>query len=216
LRSRSWARNVLLSDVPLEKDHISSIETFVSRLSPGEAITLNVPVLPLRRGKLRFSMIRLSSRHPFGIVTKSITTKTEAETVIFPTLACLKTEIKIDTRAMEGTTGDNSLAFARGDDEFYGIREYRIGDNPRRIHWRRSARTGQLMIREMTKTHDPQLWCIVNTRIENRNPEQAENLETVISCAATLICDALERGSKVGLICNGEPLLVLPPAPCSC
>jgi uncharacterized protein (DUF58 family) len=103
------------------------------------------------------------------------------------------------------------MSRAKGDEEFYGLREFREGDNPRRIHWRRSAQTGQLMIREMANTREAQIWCAVDTRCDPRDAEQATRMEIAISAAATAICEALERGTKVGLICNGEPLTVLPP-----
>ena len=67
------------------------------------------------------------------------------------------------------------------------------------------------MIREMTKTRDQQLWCVLDTRVEPLNSAQAEGLESAVSCVATVVCEALERGIKAGLICNGEPLLILPP-----
>jgi uncharacterized protein (DUF58 family) len=67
------------------------------------------------------------------------------------------------------------------------------------------------MVREMTKTRDQQLWCVLDTRVAPDDAREAEQLEQAISCVATVVCEALERGVKVGLICSGEPFLVLPP-----
>ena len=68
------------------------------------------------------------------------------------------------------------------------------------------------MVREMAQSGDNQLWCVVDTCVAPGDAGQARRLELAISAAATVICDALERGAKVGLICNGEPLVVMPPA----
>jgi hypothetical protein len=68
------------------------------------------------------------------------------------------------------------------------------------------------MIREMAQSGDNQLWCVVDTCVTAGDVVQARRLELVISAAATVICEALERGAKVGLICNGAPLVVMPPA----
>src|ERR1041385_9564939 len=53
----------------------------------------------------------------------------------------------------------------KGEEEYYGVREYRIGDNPRRIHWRRTAQTGQLMVRDMAKTRDLRFWGLLDSAI---------------------------------------------------
>jgi uncharacterized protein (DUF58 family) len=48
-------------------------------------------------------------------------------------------------------------------DEFYGVKEHREGENPRFIHWRRSARTGTLVAKEMTQVSPPRLLILVDT-----------------------------------------------------
>ena len=48
-----------------------------------------------------------------------------------------------------------------GQDEFYGVKEYRRGENPRWIYWKRSARTGTLVTREMTLVTPPRILLLV-------------------------------------------------------
>jgi hypothetical protein len=132
------------------------------------------------------------------------------ELVVFPALGRLLTRINF-SEAVTDIHGGNGGRL-RGDGEYYGVREYRAGDNPRRIHWRRSAQSGRLMIREMAQSGENQLWCVLDTSVAPGDVGQARRLELIISAAATVICDALESGARVGLICNGEPLVVMPPA----
>ena len=54
-----------------------------------------------------------------------------------------------------------------GQDEFYGVKEYRTGENPRHIYWRRSARTGVLVAKEMTQVSPPKLLLLVDTNVDN-------------------------------------------------
>jgi len=208
-----WARahNIHLVDVLPTGSPLGNPEAYVPLLRPGESVTVSVPVLPRRRGRLCFVRIGAATRFPFGLLTKYVTLPIEWEATVFPSLGRLAGDVSAASRSLAPATGGGMSARGRGDEEYYGVREYRIGDNPRRIHWRRSARTGQLMIREMARTRDRQLWCVLGTRIDPGNAAQIERLEQAISCAATVICDALERGVRVGLICSGEPLLVLPP-----
>jgi uncharacterized protein (DUF58 family) len=205
------ARNVLLTDRVEADGSIAAPQAFVPALRPGEQLILPVPVVARARGRVRLSTIRLASGFPFGIFGKSVFAKQEDELIVLPPLGQLLDEVRPASRAADAVHSGGAPAALRGDDEYYGVREYRLGDNLRRIHWRHTARTGQLMVREMAKTRDEQLWCVVDTRVNPRDAADARRLEAAYCAAATVICDALEKGIKVGLICGGEPLLILPP-----
>ena len=56
-----------------------------------------------------------------------------------------------------------------GMDEFYGLKEFRTGENPRWIYWRRSARTGALVAKEMTQVSPPRLMLLVDTFLVDRS-----------------------------------------------
>lgn len=206
------ARDLVISDPLPPGSPASRIQGFVPLLRPGETITLSVPVSFPKRGRVQLTSLRLATSFPFGLFTKQVRVPSPGELVVFPALGRLLFDVTAASRRSDPTAGGSAPSRVAGDEEYYGVREYRVGDNPRRIHWRSTARTGQLMIREMTRIRDRQLWCVVDTRVPPHDPELAERLELAMSCAATVICDALERGAKVGLICNGEPLLVIPPA----
>jgi len=212
-RSR-WAvaRNLHIRDQFVDDGPLSPIETFVPTLRPGQKLTLSVPGMARRRGRVGLKTIVVRSGYPFGIFNKIARFASDEEVVVFPAVGRLLSDVQTVARALDATTGGATGSNAIGDEEYYGVREYRLGDNPRRIHWRRSARTGQLMIREMTRSADRQMWCVVNTLVDTSDGESRERLELAISAAATVICGGLERGIKIGLICNGDPLVVLPPA----
>jgi uncharacterized protein (DUF58 family) len=211
--TRHWgrARNVHILDLLGECSPIATPETYVTGLPPGETVTLGTPVLPRVRGRVSFSRICAATRFPFSIFRKQLTLVRPCEVVVFPPLGRLLGDVRAASQSSDASTGGGSPARILGDEEYYGVREYRVGDNPRRIHWRRTARTGQLMVREMTKTRDQQLWCVLDTRVDAGDAIQIEQMEQAISCVATVVCEALERGVKVGLVCSGEPFLVLPP-----
>lgn len=209
---RRWAcaRGILVEDVLDSGAPMPNPEFFVPVLAGGQSVTLAIPVASPRRGRIAFTFIGASTRLPFYLFFKWVRIEAAGEVVVFPALGRLLTQVNFSKGATD-VPGENG-GRVRGDGEYYGVREYRAGDNPRRIHWRRSAQSGRLMIREMVQSGDNQLWCVVDTCVAPGDIEQAARLESVISAAATVICDALERGAKVGLICNGEPLVVMPPA----
>jgi uncharacterized protein (DUF58 family) len=209
---RRWAtaRGILIEDVLGKGAPMPAPEIFVPVLAARQSITLAIPVVSPRRGRIAFSFISASTRLPFYLFSKRTRIEAAAEMVVFPALGRLLTRVNF----VEGYTDSPGGHGGRisGDGEFYGVREFRSGDNPRRIHWRRTAQSGQLMIREMAQAGGNQLWCVVDTCVAPGDVERGHGLELAISAAATVICDALERGAKVGLICSGRPLVVLPPA----
>lgn len=210
---RGWwaARGILVSEAPLTGMLAAAPEAYVPYLSGGEAVTLTVSTMSMRRGRIGLSAVRLSTGFPFGIFIKTISHRMADEVIVFPMLGRLRSNPMERGKLADASEGGAILLRGRGEDEFYGLREYRQGDNPRRIHWRRSAHTGQLMIREMARTSNPQFWCVLDTRIDRDDAKQREAVEACICAVATVICDVLEQGTRVGLICGGEPLVVLPP-----
>lgn len=211
---RKWsvARSLRLVDIFPPAFLHGAPETFFPALRPGETITRAVPMAADQRGRLALTTVRLATSFPFGIFTKSVQHPMAHDVIVLPKLARLNGDLALSAKSSDAPGSGINPSRIRGDEEYYGIREYRTGDNPRRIHWRRSAQTGQLMVREMAKARDLQVWCVVDTHVDPRKPHEAAALEKVLSAAATSICALLERGTRVGLICNGEPLLVLPTA----
>ncbi|MCK6482947.1 MAG: DUF58 domain-containing protein [Phycisphaerae bacterium] len=188
------------------------VESFVPALPAGGDIVISTPVVWPQRGRLRFDPLIVETRFPFGFFLKRLTLSMRGETIVFPALGVLRRAVWDASRGIETSgEGDGHATRPGGDEVFHGLRPYRPGDNPKRIHWRRSARTGQIYVREMARPRLRQLWCVLNTHLPQPNDVMQDRLETVISCVATVVCDVLERGGKIGLIVNGEPVLVSPP-----
>src|SRR5690606_38054331 len=81
------------------------------------------------------------------------------------------------------------------DDEFHHLREHRWGDNPRSIHWRSSARQGQLMVREFQENREPDLVLLLDLWAPpHPADEQQDRVELAVSFAATVCVEQLRRG----------------------
>jgi uncharacterized protein (DUF58 family) len=97
-----------------------------------------------------------------------------------------------------------------GTDEFYGVKEHRQGDNPRWIYWRRTARTGVVVAKEMTQVSPPRLLLLVDTFVPDRSAESHGSVERTIAMAASLGNYALEAGLSVGLFVWSNGWLPVP------
>jgi uncharacterized protein (DUF58 family) len=95
---------------------------------------------------------------------------------------------------------------AEGD--FYGVREWHVGDSRRLIHWRSSARIGKLVVRQLERPRSRDVAVVLDLwQPEPHTAEHADNVELAVSFAATVVSDLCRKGgSNVCLgITNGGP-----------
>ena len=85
----------------------------------------------------------------------------------------------------------------RGTLTFHSLREYTPGDDIRRVHWRSSARTGTLMVREHVDTSLPSTVVVLDTRA---NRYRDESFEDAVDVAASVVASSQARGFPVRLV----------------
>lgn len=104
-------------------------------------------------------------------------------------------------------SGDNRpRAFATGSAEDVTVREYRRGDDLRRVHWRSSARVGELMVRREEQPWQSRATLFLDNRTRaHRGADLASSLETAVSVAASIAVHLAHRGFTVRLVtASGE------------
>lgn len=114
----------------------------LERGKPGQLV-----LEPAHRGVLSGVLVRISSAAPFGLVWWSVTRRLELPrpVTIAPSAATGAVGGGYRGTGEEEETGAAVLALSG---ELRGVREYRLGDSPRLVHWRATAHTGTLMTRE--------------------------------------------------------------------
>jgi len=93
--------------------------------------------------------------------------------------------------------------------EFYGMREYKPGDDLRRIVWRASARTGKVMVREAEQGITDRITIILDTNrvVHSHDAEHlSESFEAGVRAAASLGIRHLREGYEVRCETNAGPL----------
>lgn len=115
-----------------------------------------------------------------------------------------RVEALVDLRDSAGlglATDSNLMRTGIGGADDVLIREYQHGDDVRRVHWRSTARTGQLMVRREERSWDPSATIIVDNRsaaYSRRTPD--DRLEWVVSAAASIALHLLASGFDVFLV----------------
>ncbi len=155
-----------------------------------------------RRGRIELEGISLTTRFPFGLaVIKRLITQ-PASLVVWPAKGIIKTDLLRHGAMISSSAQPGRLQ--GGQDEFFGLRDYRIGDNPRWIHWRRSAGREEPIVREMAHPVPDVLFLLLDVRLDEAEPLAEWLRERLLRFTATVIDHALGRGYQVGMALAGQ------------
>jgi uncharacterized protein (DUF58 family) len=139
-----------------------------------------------RRGRYRVGPLRASVEDPFGFVRRARTLLGSTTVVVFPrvhALTPLSSRPGSDRR--HGGPRERQRSFA-GDD-FLSLRSYVVGDDLRRVHWRSTARVGELMVRQDEAPWRAPPVLVLDVRAEAYDESSFERaVEAAASIAALL------------------------------
>lgn len=167
-------------------------------------------LIPRRRGLYTLDRYQISTSFPFGLISRALIRRHSENIIIYPALAIVHPEVLNLCRSAE-KSGSPMRPRRGGMDEFYGVKEFRSGDNPRWIYWRRSARAGTLVSKEMTQVSPPRLTILVDHFVKEGTVHDHLLVERTIAMGASLAGHALEAGMAVGLLAwSGEWISMTP------
>jgi uncharacterized protein (DUF58 family) len=149
-----------------------------------------------RRGRYRFGPLRVSTRFPLGLVRHSLIIDDAQTLIVHPRISRLTHDW---TQVVRQTVSGGQAVQRRGttEAEYYGMRDWRPGDNRRWIHWRTSARRGSLVVRQFEEHRSRDLALLVDLW-QPREPshQQMDTVETAISFVATLIAEGCRQSGR--------------------
>jgi uncharacterized protein (DUF58 family) len=146
-----------------------------------------------QRGRYRFGPMRVSTRFPLGLVRHSLVLDQPDVLLVHPKLGRLTHDW---TKVMrENATGSQPMQ-RRGllEADFYGLRDWRVGDSHHWIHWRTSARRGSLVVRQFEQRRSEDLALLIDLwQPPDPSEQHLENVETAVSFVATVIAQACRQ-----------------------
>ncbi|GAB4455842.1 MAG: hypothetical protein OHK0029_12610 [Armatimonadaceae bacterium] len=165
---------------------------------------------PSKRGVYKLGPARLETTDPLGLFTFSATLPVDSEVVVHPEPLVARDL----TMGGEGTFGirERDGKTRRGDGmDFHGVREYRHGDALRRVHWRTTARTGELVVVEFERAYQQDIVIGLDLLAGSDHGSGRETtLEYAVKVAATLVVRTLSAGGGVTLITQNHRAVVKP------
>lgn len=162
----------------------------VAPLQPGEMALTSYRLPTFERGVFEVGPLILELTDPFGLVSATRTGAAASTLTVHPRTVALR-----PPRRSNGSARPQPEAAAmigQHGSDLYAVREYRTGDDLRRVHWPSTARLGELMIRQEETPTQSRLTVDVDLR---KSTWVEGGLETALSVAASLFDDAL--GDKI-------------------
>lgn len=150
------------------------------------------------RGRYALGPMRARLLDPFGLAQASREVAGTGSLVVYPRIEALSEGSPPEARATGGQSLHHRLATAG--DEFYGVRGWQEGDDLRKIHWRSSARRGELMIRQEEVRPFPRATILVDTRgTFHAGAGPSSSVEWALSGAASVVWELARQGFSLRL-----------------
>jgi uncharacterized protein (DUF58 family) len=166
-----------------------------------ERVRQSVPITFARRGVYRQDAFRIVTRFPFGFLQKARRVELRAEAVVYPSVEPSRDFFEI-LPALQGAL--ESLSKGGGHD-LYALRSYVPNDSARHVHWKASARSGSLMVREFTREDDCRVLLVLDPHISESGaaadaaPSAAgsERFERAVTLCASIAWHFFERNAQL-------------------
>ncbi|KAB1187399.1 MULTISPECIES: DUF58 domain-containing protein [Haloferax] len=148
--------------------------------------TISYDVRYRARGPARVGPATIVAHDLLGLFSRTFTAGGVSEVLVFPRTGSLTTSARRDLSALS----DRQTMTHRG--EFDRLREYESGDPLRDIHWKSSAKSGDLVVKTYINRTNPDAVSVSAGGVEGREDDVAE-------AAATIACSLLDAGVPVHL-----------------
>ena len=174
----------------------------VEGIGGGESLHRTYVMSPRLRGVYQVGPLRAIWSDPFGFSKHSVTLAEPVELIVHPA-----TEVVHDrplTRQWEDppVRPPVSKPWPSGF-EFYGMRDYAPGDDPRRIVWRAMARSGRVLVREFEQGITDRVTIAIDTDERFHTPgDPSDTFEAAVKAAASLGTRHLRDGFAVTVEAN--------------
>jgi uncharacterized protein (DUF58 family) len=180
----------LTDSVPLEGE----IDSYLFHLPPKRNEEINLLVKSGKRGLLQIKGFQISTGFPFGFFRKTKFLPMADETIVFPFIQPVQLPF-----ASDASQDEQGILRHQGD-EIVALREYSEGDLINAVHWKSSAKTGNLRVKDF-RTSGHQSFTIFLNLHDPQTSQQVPGpiLEKRINEAASLTYNLIRKGNEVSL-----------------
>ncbi|MCH7787916.1 MAG: DUF58 domain-containing protein [Acidobacteria bacterium] len=181
-------RRRIAAGIALETVGADHVPVLIPDLHVGESTVVELDVPAPRRGVYQVGPLLLDRPDPFGLTSRRATDQQLSELIVHPRFYPMESFPFGLTRDLDGQSSGEA---PEGGIAFQNIRNYVVGDDLRLVHWRSSAKLGELMVRHNVDNFQPRTLIILDTRFDVHGPA---SFEEAISAAASIVSAANLKG----------------------
>lgn len=182
------------SEVAEPCGRFETVHVRLPRLAFGRTATFTYRLPTAERAAYDIGPVELSRADPFGLMRTAQRRGDATRFWVHPTIHALAGVAPGTARSLEGPDRDH---VPHGSVTFHALREYVIGDDLRHVHWRSSARLGELMVREHVDTSLPDTTLVVDTR---RGAHLDAGFEEAMEAAGSIAVAILAAGYPLRMV----------------
>jgi uncharacterized protein (DUF58 family) len=187
-----------VSFVAVDRVAAQRVELAVAALSSGGRRAVHYPVPTQHRGRIILGPLTVERRDPIGLFRRAQPITADALLWVHPRI---HPALPLPVGLVLDYEGHASANARLGTVTFASLRDYVRGDDPRRIHWRSTARTGRLIVREHIDTTEPTTAVV----LDNAAALSSAAFEEAVEVAASIVRAVQSVGRPVALHVVSEP-----------
>ncbi|HEX4189772.1 MAG TPA: DUF58 domain-containing protein [Marmoricola sp.] len=171
----------------------------IDAMQPGWSRRFDYPVRAEVRGLYEIGPLRIRVADPFGMLALNRAFTRTTTLVVVPAAEPLPAIPMLGT--WTGSGDNRPRPYSVGSAADVTVREYQLGDDLRRVHWRSTARTGELMVRREEQPWQSRCTLFIDNRAAaHRGSGPDSSLERAVTAAASIAVHLTRLGFQIRLV----------------
>jgi hypothetical protein len=175
------------------------VEFGVPLLRPGHTVSQPLDIPGLRRGIVTVGPATTVRSDPIGLLRREHAFDDIHDLYVHPRTVVLPSTSAGLIRDLEGSP---TRRLVDADMSFHAIREYAAGDSRRHIHWKSTAKTGRLMVRQYEESRRSRMAVVLG--VADHEYADGDEFELAVGAAASLGLSAVRDARDVAIVTGSE------------
>jgi uncharacterized protein (DUF58 family) len=199
----------LFDGLPQSFDRPFPLKGTIQSLATGKIV---YPTIAETRGKYEIRKLYFRYRSMLGLWEKQTTVELTETVKVIPDLTVTKQYLENAQQFLQ-YEGLKIRRNRSGVGDFAKIRNYVVGDDPRKINWRQTAKLREVMTNEYEPEHGKYITILIDCgRMMGAELKKGNRLEKVLEAAMLVAAAALRKGDYVSVLAFSKEIKVYVPA----
>lgn len=189
----------LYEGFPVEMQERS--KAYIGLVLPQKTKEFEYTFTPKTRGEFEFRDVFLLMSSVFNLISRRIELKATQKIHVYPSVLQLKKYELLVFQQQKVSVGIKKIRRLGNNSEFEQIKNYVQGDEIKKINWKATSRTNNLMVNQYQEEKSQQIYCIIDkSRTMQMEFDGLSVLDYAINSTLVLSNITLKNGDKTGLI----------------